>query len=75
MAATSDELRQARQRLNETHEQFAKRFGIDRSTYTGWERGRLPKDGTAPLLIERVLAELSSEGESNAGAAMDSDRA
>ncbi len=55
------DLKRARQRANETHEQFARRFGIDRSTYTGWEQGRLPQVGTAPLLIERVLADLAVE--------------
>jgi DNA-binding XRE family transcriptional regulator len=56
---TSQDLKRARQRLDETQEQFAKRFGVDRSTYTAWEGGALPKAGTGPMLIEIVLAELA----------------
>lgn len=58
MNTTAADLKRAREALNENHGQFAKRFGIDRSTYTGWEAGKIPKEGTAPLLIERVMAEL-----------------
>ena len=47
-----------RKRVNETQAQFAARFGVDRSTYTGWEGNKFPTEGTAPLLIARILAEL-----------------
>jgi transcriptional regulator with XRE-family HTH domain len=55
---TADDLKAARKAMGETHEAFSRRFGVDRSTYSGWEKGGPPKEGTAPLLIERVLAEL-----------------
>jgi DNA-binding transcriptional regulator YiaG len=60
MSITAVDLKRARNALHENHSQFAKRFGVDRSTYTGWEGGKLPREGTAPLLIERVMAELES---------------
>ena len=58
---TAADLRRARDRADETQAQFCRRFGIDRSTYTGWEKHGPPKEGTAPLLIEYVLAELSQQ--------------
>jgi transcriptional regulator with XRE-family HTH domain len=58
---TAADLKRARKRANETQAQFAARFGVDRSTYTGWEGKKFPSEGTAPLLIERVLAELSQK--------------
>jgi DNA-binding transcriptional regulator YiaG len=61
MNITADDLKQARQHLSETHEQFAKRFGVDRSTYTGWELGNIPTRGTAPAVIQRILEELNAE--------------
>lgn len=58
MKITAADLKRVRLALSESHGEFAVRFGVDRSTYTGWEAGRVPKEGTAPLLIERVMAEL-----------------
>jgi transcriptional regulator with XRE-family HTH domain len=55
---TAADLKRARKLANETQAQFAARFGVDRSTYTGWESGKVPTEGTAPVLIERILAEL-----------------
>lgn len=60
MTTTAADLKRVRLALAESHEQFARRFGVDRSTYTGWEGGKIPKEGTAPLLIERIMAELES---------------
>jgi transcriptional regulator with XRE-family HTH domain len=55
---TAADLRRARKRLNETQAQFAARFGVDRSTYTGWEGKKFPTEGTAPRVIAQVLADL-----------------
>lgn len=59
MAKTTALLKRARLRVDETQEEFACRFGIDRSTYAGWENYGPPQQGTAAVLIERVLAELA----------------
>lgn len=60
MTITAADLKRVRTALAESHEKFAERFGVDRSTYSGWEAGKVPKEGTAPLLIERVMAELET---------------
>lgn len=59
MTITAADLKRVRTALAESHEQFARRFGVDRSTYSGWEAGKVPREGTAPLLIERVMVELA----------------
>ena len=55
---TAGHLKTARKSVSETQEAFARRFGVDRSTLAGWEKDGPPKEGTAPVLIERILAEL-----------------
>lgn len=55
---TAADIRAARARLDETQEQFSLRFGVDRSTIAKWEDFGPPWQGTARLLIERVLADL-----------------
>lgn len=47
--------------MAETQDVFARRFGVDRSTYTDWENHGPPKKGSAPKLIERVLADMAFE--------------
>lgn len=56
---TGPDIRQARKRINETQEQFARRFGVDRTTLIGWELHGPPKIGPAAILLERTLRELS----------------
>jgi transcriptional regulator with XRE-family HTH domain len=64
---TASNLKRARKRLNETQAQFAARFGVDRSTYTGWEGKKFPTAGTAPILIAQVLAKLCDKTPHEAG--------
>ena len=47
--------------MAETQDVFARRFGVDRTTYTDWEKHGPPKRGAAPALIERVLADMAFE--------------
>ncbi len=53
-------IRKAREMLHETQEQFAARFGVDQGTLSRWEKGELPKSGSALVLLQRVLAEINS---------------
>ena len=53
-------IRKARERLGETQDQFAIRVGSDQATVSRWENGRLPRRGSALLLLRRVLAEINS---------------
>jgi DNA-binding transcriptional regulator YiaG len=53
-------IRRARGALGETQAQFAHRVGSDQATVSRWENGRLPKRGSALLLLRRVLAEINS---------------
>lgn len=55
---TGAELRAVRERVGESKETFAKRFGVSRPTIINWERKGPPADGPARALIERVLLEL-----------------
>jgi hypothetical protein len=64
---TAADLKRARKAANEKYGPFAKRFGVDRTTYYGWENYGIPKSGSAPQLIERVLAELSVQRAENVG--------
>jgi transcriptional regulator with XRE-family HTH domain len=56
--ATGKDLKEARDARGETQAEFCLRFGIDRSTYAGWETKGPPTSGTAAVLIQRVLADL-----------------
>lgn len=58
MQITGAQIRAARQHVGETQAEFGRRFGIDKSTLSLWESGGPPQEGTAPVLIERILAEL-----------------
>jgi DNA-binding transcriptional regulator YiaG len=55
---TATDLRRFRVRCGETQAQFAKRFGVSRTTLLNWETRGPPASGPALPLIERVLAEL-----------------
>ena len=55
---TAADIRAARARIDETQEQFGSRFGVDRSTVSTWESKGPPSEGTARILIERILADL-----------------
>jgi DNA-binding XRE family transcriptional regulator len=59
MKINKADLKRARKRIGETQTAFSRRFGVDRSTYTAWENYGLPSKGAAPVLIQRVLAELA----------------
>ncbi len=56
---TAADIRAARARADETQEQIGIRFGVDRSTVSAWEKNGPPSEGTARILIERVLADLA----------------
>jgi len=58
MQITGSQIRAARKALGENQADFSIRFGIDRSTLSAWETAGPPVEGTAPVLIERVLAEI-----------------
>ena len=51
-------IRKARDALGENQHQFAARFGIRQSTLSRWENGRLPKQGSALVLLHRVLQDI-----------------
>ena len=57
---TADTIKQSRQRVGESQADFAKRFGVDQSTIHRWETQGPPRNGTASLIIKRVISELTS---------------
>jgi DNA-binding transcriptional regulator YiaG len=57
----STDIRRARDRLGESQEGFAKRFGVDQTTLSRWETGESAPRGAARELVKRVLSELRSE--------------
>ncbi len=61
MQITGADIRAARRRVGESQTEFGKRLGVDKSTVSLWESGGPPQEGTAPVLIERVLAELGHQ--------------
>jgi len=60
---TAADIRAARARLDETQETFGIRFGVNRTTIAVWEKKGPPDEGTARVLIERVLAEIPIQPE------------
>ena len=48
-----------RLRLGETQAQFARRFGVNQTTISRWERGELAITGIAEVVVDYVLAELA----------------
>jgi DNA-binding transcriptional regulator YiaG len=59
---TSQRIKETRARLGESQEIFAVRFNVDQSTIHRWEKGGVPDRGTTPIAVDRVLAELETEG-------------
>ena len=49
-------LKRVRERLAESQEQFARRFGVDQSTIARWEKERGPKRGPAVMAVKMILA-------------------
>jgi DNA-binding transcriptional regulator YiaG len=67
MTISAADIRAARARVDETQSQFAKRFGVDRSTVAFWEKAGLPKKGTAPILIEQEIRSITAKPEGKDG--------
>lgn len=55
------DLKRARERAGESQEEFAKRFGVGRTTLLNWETRGPPKIGPGRAHITRVLADLAVE--------------
>jgi DNA-binding XRE family transcriptional regulator len=58
---TAKQIKQTRDRMGESHGEFAKRFGISRPALINWEKGNLPKYPPTVEHIERVLADMAFE--------------
>jgi DNA-binding transcriptional regulator YiaG len=58
---TAAHIRSARERVDETQEEFAARFGLDQSTISRWETEGPPDQGPAKALIQRVLLEIKRQ--------------
>jgi DNA-binding transcriptional regulator YiaG len=54
-------IRSAREKLGESQEDFAKRFGVDQTTLSRWETMGVPARGTSKRLVERVLYEIREQ--------------
>lgn len=57
---TPTQVRRLRKSLNEKPHEFARRFGVARTTILSWERKGTPKIGAGRHHIETVLAELEA---------------
>jgi DNA-binding transcriptional regulator YiaG len=57
---TPQDIRRARESLGEKPEQFAKRFGVARTTILHWEKKGPPTTGPGRVHVEQVMAELES---------------
>ncbi len=55
---TADEIKATRERLGDTHAEFAQRFGVARTTIIKWEKDGLPTQGPGRYHIDRVLRRL-----------------
>ena len=62
---TAYDIKKARTRLGESQHAFSKRFGVDQSTVHRWETRGLPKGGTSPMIVARLLSELKIQWEHN----------
>lgn len=50
-----------RERLGESQESFARRFGVNQSTVQRWETRGLPNSGTARIAVEQLMTRLAIE--------------
>jgi DNA-binding XRE family transcriptional regulator len=55
---SAEQIKKAREKLGERHGQFAKRFGVARTTIIHWENGNPPTFEPTVRHVEAVLAEL-----------------
>ena len=55
---TAEQIKAARDRLKESQTVFAKRFGVDQSVISRWEKKGAPKIGTARMAVEKLLVSL-----------------
>ena len=51
-------IRKERERIGESQDEFAKRFGVDQATISRWENNAVPPRGSSLKLISLVLAAL-----------------
>jgi DNA-binding XRE family transcriptional regulator len=58
---TATKIKRAREKLRESHGDFAKRFGVARTTIIHWEGGNPPKFGPTARHVERVLEDLAQQ--------------
>jgi transcriptional regulator with XRE-family HTH domain len=61
-------IRALRERLGDTQEDFAKRFGVERTTVTMWEKNGTPKAGSGRNHCDRIISELQGELDVDGGA-------
>lgn len=54
---TREEIKVARQRLNETQRVFAERFGVNTLTVARWEQKHPPTRGAALKMLEAIVQE------------------
>lgn len=53
-------IKEARHRLGESQEAFARRMGVDQATVSRWETRGLPDRGFTREVVERRLADLEA---------------
>jgi DNA-binding transcriptional regulator YiaG len=58
---TGDDVRAARERVQETQGEFARRFGVDQSAVSRWEVFGIPSRGTTAAFVELVLAQIGGK--------------
>ncbi len=57
---TGKMIRNARESVGENQTDFAKRFGVDQSAVSDWERKGPPKRGTTRVALEAEIARMYS---------------
>lgn len=50
------DVREVREHLNMTQEEFSKNFGVSLATLQGWEQGRRKPEGPAKLLLKIIMS-------------------
>jgi len=58
-----DDIKEIRNRLEESQAIFGQRFGVDQSTVHRWETYGLPDHGAAKTAVERFAIELAPSSE------------